>query len=103
MIILKTLPLKEKALFIYILAINIIALLLFVYDKIESQKKTRSRRNRLSENTLFLVSLLGGSLGSLIAMYAFRHKTRKPFFVIGIPIIFVLNLVLLYLVSLYII
>lgn len=103
MIILKTLPLKEKALFIYILAINIIALLLFVYDKVESEKKTRSRRNRISENTLLLVSLLGGSLGSLIAMYVFRHKTRKPFFVIGIPVLFVLNLFVLYMISLYII
>ena len=103
MIILKTLPLKEKALFFYILFINIIAVLFFVYDKVESQKRTRSRRNRLSENTLFLVSLLGGSLGSLIAMYVFRHKTRKPFFVIGIPILFIFNLIFLYLISLYII
>lgn len=103
MIILQALPLKEKLFFIYLLGINILAILLFAYDKNESEKRTRSRRNRLSENTLFLVSALGGSLGSLLGMYVFRHKTKKPVFVVGIPVLLIFNFVCFYIISLLII
>ncbi|MCD2501041.1 DUF1294 domain-containing protein [Clostridium sp. NSJ-145] len=47
---------------------------------------------RISEHTLILISLLGGSIGSLIGMYTFRHKTKHLKFKVGIPIILVIQL-----------
>ena len=42
-----------------------------------------------------LLTALGGSVGSLLGMYPFRHKTRHPKFTVGIPVIFVLQIGLL--------
>ncbi|MDE7434660.1 MAG: DUF1294 domain-containing protein [Lachnospiraceae bacterium] len=42
---------------------------------------------RIPEKTIFLISLLGGSLGTWAGMYLFRHKTRHWYFVVGIPFI----------------
>ncbi len=55
--------------------------------------KRRARRHmwRISEKTLFFTALLGGSVGTLAGMYAFRHKTRHWYFVIGMPLILILQ------------
>lgn len=50
---------------------------------------------RIPENTLFIVSLLGGSIGTLFGMYKFRHKTKKMKFIIGFPTILILQVILL--------
>lgn len=76
----------------YLLIINIIAFILFALDKKSAQKGVW----RISERNLFLAAILGGSLGSLIAMYIFRHKTRHLKFIIGIPLIILLQLGLWY-------
>ncbi|MFR8332810.1 MAG: DUF1294 domain-containing protein [Oscillospiraceae bacterium] len=47
-----------------------------------------------SERTLLLIAALGGSLGSLLGMYLFHHKTRHPKFTVGIPLILVLQIFL---------
>ena len=52
-------------------------------------------RKRISEITLILTALVGGSLGILGGMYVFRHKTHKPRFTIGIPLIIGLQIVLI--------
>ena len=74
----------------YLLAVNLAGFLLFGMDK----SRARRHRWRIPEKTLFAVALLGGSLGSLAGMYGFRHKTRHRSFVLGIPVILVLQCVL---------
>ena len=55
--------------------------------------KSRARRKawRIPESTLFLIALLGGSIGSLLGRYGFRHKTRHWYFVWGMPAILILQ------------
>lgn len=68
---------------VYFLGINLAGFVAFAIDK------SRARRNawRTPEATLFLFAIFGGSIGSLLGMYTFRHKTQKPKFYIGIPVI----------------
>lgn len=58
--------------------------------------KSKAKRGawRIPEKTLFLFSFLGGSLGSLVGMYTFRHKTRHMKFTIGMPLILIFHLVI---------
>ena len=77
-----------KILFIWLVAINLITFAAFGIDK----RKAVKGKFRISEVTLFVLSLAGGSLGGLAAMYAFRHKTKKWYFKFGIPLILVLQL-----------
>ena len=58
--------------------------------------KARARKGawRISEATLFLVAILGGSIGSIFGMQHFRHKTKHWYFAIGMPVIFFLQLAL---------
>lgn len=72
-----------------IIIINIIGFILMGVDK---QKAIRHKW-RIPEKTFFIVSILSGSLGTLIGMYTFRHKTKHIKFVAGIPIILVLQLI----------
>ena len=80
-----------KYLFIYLLIINIAGLMVMGIDK----RKARARAWRISEKTLFLFSALGGSFGTLIGMYLFRHKTKQWSFVFGMPLILVFHIVIL--------
>lgn len=66
-----------------LLIINAAAFLLMLADKHRARKKLW----RVPENIFLLFALLGGSVGILAGMYAFRHKTRKPRFYIGVPVI----------------
>lgn len=70
-----------KYLLVYLLTINAFGFLLMRADKIRAQKNLW----RIPENTLMAVAALGGSVGSLLGMYTFRHKTRKSKFTLGIP------------------
>lgn len=72
----------------YLLAVNAVTFLLFGIDK----KKAQKDQWRVSERTLLLFSLAGGSVGAWIGMYTFRHKTRKLKFAVGIPVIFILQI-----------
>ena len=54
--------------------------------------KARKGAWRVPEKTLFLFAILGGGLGSWIGMYTFRHKTKHWYFVVGIPMIFVIEM-----------
>jgi uncharacterized membrane protein YsdA (DUF1294 family) len=76
----------------YGLIINLIALILMAHDKSQARKN----RRRIPEKTLFLVAALGGSIGSIAGMRAWRHKTKHFAFVFGMPAILVLQAVLLY-------
>ena len=80
-----------KFLFIYLVLINALACLLMLIDKIKAKKKMW----RIPERVLLGVSAIGGSLGGLIGMQLFRHKTKHPQFAIGIPFMLVVHIALL--------
>ena len=73
------------AIIIYLVIVNIIGVTIMGVDKV---KAMRHDKRRIPEKTLFLVALIGGSLGSIIGMYAFRHKTKHWYFTFFMPIIF---------------
>ena len=68
---------------IYLVLINIVSLFVMYVDK----KRAVRHQWRIPERTLFLLAFLGGSVGSILGMYAFRHKTRHWYFVLGMPVI----------------
>lgn len=78
-----------KLVLICLLLINAAGLLLMLADK----KKARKQLWRIPEATLLTVAALGGSIGILAGMYLFHHKTRKPKFFIGVPLILIAQLI----------
>ena len=68
----------------YLLCMNLLALVFMYADKRLAKKK----KWRIPEKTLFLVAGLGGSLGGLLGMYLFRHKTRHWYFVVDFWLLF---------------
>jgi len=80
----------KQLLFAYILLINIISFFYLGLDKLKAQLK----RRRISEKTLWILTLIGGSIGSLLGMNYFRHKTKKISFQAGIAVILALQVVL---------
>ena len=74
----------------YLIAVNLIGFALMGIDKYKAKK----RAFRIPEATLFIVAIIGGSIGSIIGMYAFRHKTRHWYFVYGMPAILILQILL---------
>ena len=75
----------------YLIAVNLIGFALMGIDKYKAKK----RAFRIPEATLFIVAIIGGSIGSIIGMYAFRHKTRHRHFVYGMPAILILQILLI--------
>lgn len=73
---------------LYLLIINLLTLLFYGVDK----RRARRGSWRISEKTLFVLPLLGGSVGALLGMRLFRHKTRHWYFRWGIPAILILQL-----------
>lgn len=80
-----------KYLYIWLIIINIITFAVFGIDK----KKAIDGKFRISESALFLLSILGGSLGGFIAMHTFHHKTKKWYFKFGIPLILIAQVLLI--------
>lgn len=62
-----------KYFFYYLVFINLITIIIYGLDK----RFAKKNKARISEQFLFLLALLGGSLGALIGMQLFRHKTKK--------------------------
>lgn len=60
------------------------------------KQKAKRHKWRISENTLILISILGGSIGSIIGMQLFRHKTKHVKFKLGLPVILIIQIILLY-------
>ena len=67
----------------YLASVNLLALTVYGDDKRRAKKDKR----RVPEKTLFLLAIIGGSVGAWAGMYTFRHKTRHWYFVWGIPAI----------------
>lgn len=82
----------RELLICYLIGMNLTAFALFGIDK----RKAVKRRWRVPEATLLTVAALGGGAGALIGMYTFHHKTRKPRFYLGVPMLLVTELVLLW-------
>jgi uncharacterized membrane protein YsdA (DUF1294 family) len=79
-----------KYFLLYLLLINAAAFLLMLVDKLKAKKN----RWRIPERTLFGSALLGGSIGALLGMYTFRHKTRHLSFTLGMPAILIAQVAL---------
>ena len=75
----------------YLICINLAAFALMGLDK----RRARHRQWRIPEKLLFLAALLGGSVGAWAGMYVFRHKTRHWYFVVGMPVILLAQLLLI--------
>lgn len=72
---------------IYLLIINAITFLVYGIDKLKAKKS----KWRIPESTLIFLAAVGGSIGALLGMWVFHHKTKKPKFFIGVPVILVLQ------------
>jgi len=82
----------HKWLLYYLIVINVVALVLFAIDKINAVE----HRNRIRIVSLLGVAFIGGSVGSLLAMYLCHHKTKKDYFAVGVPLIMVMQVVLVF-------
>lgn len=80
-----------KPFFYYLLLINAAAILIMLIDKRNAIK----RRQRIPEALLLGLSVCGGSYGTFCAMYLFRHKTRKPVFSVGLPLLICIHTVVI--------
>jgi uncharacterized membrane protein YsdA (DUF1294 family) len=78
-------------LWVYLAAINVIALIVCVYDKQAAIKK----RGRISEAALFVISIIGGAAGVLAGMLLVRHKTKQWRFVVFVPLLIAVHVALL--------
>ena len=74
---------------IYFIVINLFGFFIMWLDK----RKAKKGAWRIPEKTLFIVTALGGGIGTIAGMYTFRHKTQKIQFVIGFPFITILEIV----------
>ena len=83
---------NHKLLIWYLIAVNIVAIIAFGIDKIAAVE----RKGRIKIVTLLGIAFIGGAVGALIAMYSFRHKTKQPYFQIGVPLILVTHIVVLF-------
>lgn len=72
----------------YLLIVNILGFAVMGIDKQKAIKK----RWRIRESTLFLIALVGGSLGSILGMRIFHHKTKHWYFVCGMPLILIFQI-----------
>ncbi|KIO50727.1 DUF1294 domain-containing protein [Flavobacterium hibernum] len=82
-----------EVLLLYFLFVNIIVFFLAGYDKYQARKN----KQRIPENTLFFLEAIGGTVGLLLAMLLFRHKTSKTSFIVKFTLIFLIQIVLVYL------
>ena len=94
-------------LFYYLIVINIVTFLLYGIDKWRStsgrllptgRKKAKQGSWRISEATLLLLAVIGGSLGALLGMQVWHHKTLHKKFKYGLPLILLAQITLIYLI-----
>lgn len=78
---------------VYFIALNLIGFLLMGIDK----RRAIKHAWRIPESTFFVVAVIGGSIGTILGMRVFHHKTKHWYFVIGMPLILLLELLALFL------
>lgn len=80
---------------IWLIIINLVAFLIFGLDKWKAKRKEKNEKvRRVPEKNLLLLAALGGSVGALLAMRVFRHKTLHKAFRFGVPLILALQLLI---------
>ena len=82
----------QKILLFYILGMTLLTFNVCGADKFAAQRQ----RRRVPEKVLFLLSALGGSVGMYLGMFTFRHKTKHWYFVVGIPLIILVQAAILF-------
>lgn len=82
----------HKIILIYLVIINFVTFAAFAVDKIAAIE----RKSRIRIVTLLGLSFIGGSVGALIAMYLLRHKTRKDYFTVGVPLTLIMQVIVLF-------
>ena len=75
---------------LYLLCVNLLGFIHFFVDK----QKAKRQSWRTPEATLFTIAIFGGSIGCLLGMFIFHHKTAKPKFYIGMPVILGIQILL---------
>ena len=75
---------------VYLIVINFISFTAMGVDK----ARARKRLWRIPESTLFVLALIGGSIGSIAGMHLFHHKTRHRRFLYGLPAILILQILI---------
>ncbi|ETI88666.1 DUF1294 domain-containing protein [Clostridium butyricum] len=78
-----------KIIFLYLIVINICGFLIMFIDK----NRAVHKEWRIPEKTLMFLSLIGGSIGMFAGMHIFRHKTKHIKFTLGVPFIFIIELI----------
>ena len=73
---------------VYLALINLLTFVFYGVDK----RRAKKGAWRISEKTLLLLPLLGGSIGGILGMQVFRHKTKHWYFQFGVPAVLVLQL-----------
>lgn len=81
---------EHKAILVCLILINLITFAAFGLDKYKAIKQ----KERIRIQTLLALSFFGGSLGGLAAMYTFRHKTKKDYFTLGLPLMVLMQMVI---------
>lgn len=76
---------------LYLLVINLIGFAVMFIDKY----KAKRGKWRIPENTLFLITAIGGGIGTIAGMYKFRHKTQKAKFTVGLPFLLILDILII--------
>ncbi len=80
-----------KIIIIYAVIINIIGIFSMLIDK----RRAIKNKWRIPEKTLFLIAVIGGSVGSIAGMRLFRHKTKHWYFAYGMPAILIVQIVII--------
>ena len=81
-----------ELIFIYLIIINALSLILMLVDKLNALKNAA----RIPEITLVTIAIIGGSIGEMISMYLFRHKTKHIKFALGLPLLLTLHIILIF-------
>lgn len=83
---------QHRILLIYLAVVNILTIIVFGVDKMNA----KSNRQRVRIVTLLGLAFIGGSVGALIGMYGFHHKTKKAYFTVGVLLILLMQVVVLF-------
>lgn len=81
--------------FIYFVAVSLITIIVTAYDKKAAKKRPK---HRVPEKILFLLAILGGSVAEFLTMLKIRHKTKHKRFMLGLPIIILLQVISIWLI-----
>ena len=79
-----------KEIILYLIAINVVTFLIYGLDKWKAKRDAW----RIKESTLLLLAVIGGSVGALLGMQVFRHKTKHVQFTVGVPVILLAQIAL---------